>query len=179
MNILVILAFIAIATAGFGQDSRTDPAPDEIAAVKARLAPLQLLSFATDREYCGYLIRGRGGALGFTDMVRGGHDGCTPLIPMSHIDLVASVHTHGAYDPSVPAEFPTVLDMESDRRERVNGYVATPGGRLWHIDSRRMVAHQVCGLGCLPQDPDFRAGDDGDIAQSYTYKDLQALETAK
>ena len=177
MYILTFLAFAALATAGFGQDRRDGPDPKEIAAVRARLAPLQFLSFATNREYCGYLIRGQGGALAFTDMVRGGHDGCTPLIPMSHIDLVASVHTHGAYDATVPAEFPTVLDIDSDRRERVNGYVATPGGRLWHIDSRRMVAHQICGLGCLPQDPGFHPGDDGDIANSYSYEDLQALET--
>ena len=97
--------------------------------------------------------------------------------PTSHdAAVLASLHTHGAYDPVVPAEFPTVLDMESDAREGVNGYVSTPGGRLWFIDSRAMVAIQICGLGCLPQDPDFHAGDDGPIARRYTHAQLVELE---
>lgn len=152
------------------------PPAAEVAAVKARLQAIQLLSFATGLEYCGYLMRGPDGGLVFSDMVRGHTDGCTPPPPRRGQIAVASVHTHGAYDPSVPAEFPTVLDMESDRREGVMGYVATPGGRLWHIDSRAMIARQICGLGCLPQDPDFHAGDDGEIAQSYSLRALKALE---
>lgn len=156
----------------------TPPGPAEIALVRARLAPLQHLSFAARYEYCGYLGRAPAGGLAFTEMVRGGHNGCTPKMPEGGLDLIASVHTHGAYGRTVPAEFPTVLDMESDRREGVNGYVATPGGRLWYIDSRAMVAVQICGLGCLPQDPSFRPGDDGTIAARYSYGQLLALEAA-
>lgn len=153
------------------------PEPEEVALVIHRLGPLQTLSFATDREYCGYLLGGANGALFFTEIVRGGHDGCTPLRPGGGRRVLASVHTHGAYNPRVPAEFPTTLDIESDRREGVAGYVATPGGRLWYIDSRRMVTFQLCGPGCLPQDPKFREGDDGVISERYTYRQLLALET--
>lgn len=156
----------------------TLPASGEIAAVKTRLAPIQLLSFATQREYCGYLGELSDGRLVFTEMVRGGHDGCTPRLPGRTVRIRASLHTHGAYDPSVPAEFPTVLDMDSDAREGVNGYVATPGGRLWYIDSRAMVAVQLCGEGCLPQDDNFRTGDDGPIKTRYTRDDLRRLESA-
>ena len=177
MILIVALTFLVLTLSDIGPPATGRPDDAEIALVKARLEPLQHLSFATDREYCGYLIRGRGGALAFTDMVRGGEDGCTPVIPLTNVDLVASVHTHGAYDASVPAEFPTALDMESDRRERVNGYVATPGGRLWYIDSAGWVTYQLCSLGCLPQDPEFRAGDDGVIAERYTYRDLIGLES--
>lgn len=152
------------------------PPPDEVALVVRRLGPLQLLSFAEDREYCTYLLRGPGGVLFFSEIVRGGRDGCTPRRPLAGATPIASVHTHGAYNRGVPAEFPTTLDMESDRNEGVAGYVGTPGGRLWHIDSRRMVAVQLCPPGCLPRDPAFHEGDDGVIAGRYSHRQLIALE---
>ena len=58
------------------------------------------------------------------------------------------------------------------------GIERTPGGRLWYIDSRAMIAVQLCGRGCLPQDPNFHAGDDGEIAKRYTIGALRALEAA-
>lgn len=175
--LLLVVALMVGAAADSGSPEGPDPVHVEL--VKRRLIPLQTLSFATDREYCGYLLSDLDGKLSFTDMVRGGHDGCTPQRPLIGPAVIASVHTHGAYNPSVPAEFPTTLDMESDRREGVSGYVATPGGRLWYIDSRRMVTYQLCGAGCLPQDPNFQEGDDGVIGQSYEYRQLLALEGGK
>lgn len=153
------------------------PAPDgEVQLVLERLAPIQLLSFAAGYEYCGYLARKPEGEYYFTEMVRGGPDGCTPATPEFPQDLIASVHTHGAYAPHVPAEFPTVMDIDSDHREGVNGYIGTPGGRLWFVDSQALVVHQVCGLGCLPQDPNFHEGDDGLIAKCYTRTELMLQE---
>lgn len=154
------------------------PPKAEITLVIDRLTPLQHLSFAARYEYCGYLGLLPDGQPGFTEMLRGGHNGCTPKMPAEGLTLRASLHTHGAYDPSVPAEFPTVRDMESDRAEGVNGYISTPGGRLWYIDSRAMIAVQLCGPGCLPQDPNFHPGDDGLIAQRYFVDDLRRLEAA-
>ena len=177
MTLLVVLTLMLLGIVSEPPAPAENPDLAEVELVRERLTPLQLLSFATNREYCGYLVREPDGDYAFTDMVRGGHDGCTPLIPLSKVELVASVHTHGAYDPEVPAEFPTVLDMNSDRIEGVNGYIATPGGRLWYVDTRRMEARQLCGLGCLPQDSGFRAGDDGPIAQRYTYRELLRLES--
>lgn len=171
--VLVLAAALAL---GRGADVPQTPPDDEVALVIRKLGPLQTMSFATDREFCGYLLEGRGGALFFTEMTRGGRDGCTPRMPRAGPRVVASVHTHGAYDREVPAEFPTTLDLESDRREGVAGYVATPGGRLWYIDSARMVTYQLCGTGCLPQDPDFHDGDDGVISIRYSYRQLLALE---
>lgn len=152
------------------------PPPEQVTMLKARLAPIQHLSFAARYEYCGYLGRRPDGSLGFTKILRGHHNGCTPQSPGAGFTLIASLHTHGAYDPSIPAEFPTALDMRSDRREGVNGYVATPGGRLWYIDSRAMLAVQLCGPGCLPQDPDFRRGDDGVIPRTLSYGQLLRLD---
>ncbi|MFC4669772.1 DUF4329 domain-containing protein [Seohaeicola nanhaiensis] len=174
---MIILLFLATALVlGRSPAPPRPPPADEVALVIRKLGPLQTMSFATDREFCGYLLEGRGGVLFFTKMTRGGRDGCTPRMPDSGPRVVASVHTHGSYDPQVPAEFPTTLDLESDRREGVAGYVATPGGRLWYIDSVRMVTYQLCGTGCLPQDPDFHDGDDGVIAIRYSHRQLLALE---
>lgn len=176
-GVLWALLCTAVAAAPVqGDPAYTLPDPTQVDLVKDRLAPLQFLSFAAKYEYCGYLCRTPDGDLVFTEMVRGGHNGCTPEMPKNDLTRIASLHTHGAYDPTVPAEFPTVRDMESDRREGVTGYIATPGGRLWFIDSQAMTAVQLCGLGCLPQDPNFRAGDDGPIARMYTHDALKALE---
>ncbi|WP_143057924.1 DUF4329 domain-containing protein [Cribrihabitans marinus] len=166
---------LALAAAAACADP-TLPDRSEIDAVIARLEPIQQLTFATGFEYCGYLGQTRDRQLVFTTMQRGGHDGCTPIMPDEDVEMIASMHTHGTYDPGVPAEFPSVIDLESDRREGVNGYVATPGGRLWYIDSKVMVAVQLCGPGCLPQDPAFRPGDDGEIAARYSLAELAALE---
>lgn len=155
----------------------TLPPDREIELAANWLARVQHLSFATEREYCGYLGYTSDGALLITDMMRGGHDGCTPETSDKTLALVASLHSHGAYDPGVPAEFPTSRDLESDAREGVNGYISTPGGRLWYVDSTALIAVQLCGLGCLPQDPEFHAGDDGVLQSSYTLHELRALET--
>jgi Domain of unknown function (DUF4329) len=151
----------------------------EIALVRSHLGRAQKQSFRSNREYCGYLGRTSSGRLVVTRLVPGYRDVCTPPLPQRGVTRVASIHTHGAYDRDVPAEFPTTLDIESDATEGVNGYIATPGGRLWYVDSRARVVHQLCGPGCLPQDPDFHPGDDGDIRELYRYRDLLALENPR
>ncbi|MFT7596846.1 MAG: hypothetical protein ACI8R4_004188 [Paracoccaceae bacterium] len=178
---ILIFALMALSvSASFGVEHGAGFRPDdpaETAAVIERLTPLQQLSFATSFEYCGYLGHTPAGNIGFTEMIRGGHNGCTPKMPAGGLSLAASLHTHGAYDAQIPAEFPTVLDMQSDKAEGVNGYISTPGGRLWFINSAADEAIQLCGLGCLPQDPNFHAGDDGPIANRYSYDELLGLES--
>ncbi len=157
----------------------TTPSEIEVQAVLERFEPIQLLSFAAGFEYCGYLVRSPQGTLAFTEIVRGGPDGCTPLGPPPDVELVASVHTHGAYDPLVPAEFPTVMDIDSDHREGVNDYIATPGGRLWYVNGTTLTVRQLCNSGCLPQDPELQPGDDGIIALRYTRQELLEQEQAQ
>lgn len=149
---------------------------DQTALVRRALDAAQRDSFASNREFCGYLGRTGLGRLKVTAFRKGGRHGCTPDRPGRGFRPIASIHTHGAYHPDVPAEFPTTQDMDVDAAEGINGYVATPGGRLWYLDSRARVAVQVCGVGCLVMDPDFRAGDDGIIARRYTYDQLRAIE---
>lgn len=179
-RVIALGGVIALLAAGGldagGRDTGVTIPAAEIALVRQRLERVQRQSFRGDREYCGYLGRTRSGRLVVTRMRRGQRNGCTPPLPQRGLTLLASIHTHGAYARDVPAEFPTTLDIDSDAAEGVNGYIGTPGGRLWFIDSAARVAYQLCGPGCLPQDPHFHAGDDGVIKRGYRYRDLRRLE---
>ena len=88
------------------------------------------------------------------------------------MEVIASYHTHGAFDFSYHNELPSDIDMASDRSLGVNGWIATPGGRLWYVDAKEMVATQICGVGCLPIAPNFYKAQAGEIAPAYTYGDL-------
>lgn len=149
----------------------------ELAAARGVLLQLQPRSFAENLEYCGYIGRMPGGQLTATEVTRGDTWGCLSRGSEDRfVEIVASFHTHAGFDRAADSEVPSTDDVRGDMEERVNGYVATPGGRLWFIDWRRGVATQVCGLGCMGQDPNFTQGDAGPIAQSYTLQQLQARE---
>jgi hypothetical protein len=89
--------------------------------------------------------------------------------------VVASYHTHGAFEYDTPAEFPSVGDVEADEAEGVDGYISTPGGRVWSVDGAELEVSQICGVGCMAQDPNFEAGLDGRIEVSYSLEELRGL----
>jgi hypothetical protein len=149
----------------------------ELAAARGALLQLQARSFAENVEYCGYIGRLPDGRLTATEVTRGDNWGCLSRANESRfVEIVASFQTHAGYDRSADSEVPSANDMRGDMAERVNGYIATPGGRLWYIDFRRAEARQLCGLGCMGQDPRFVPGAAGPIAQSYTLRQLLARE---
>lgn len=149
----------------------------EMAAARGVLLQLQARSFAENLEYCGYIGRMPGGQLTATEVTRGDSWGCLSRGDESRfVQIVASFHTHAGFDRAADSEVPSTDDVRGDMAEGVNGYVATPGGRLWYIDGRQGVATQICGLGCMGQDPNFIPGDAGPTAQRYTLQDLQARE---
>lgn len=149
----------------------------EMAAARGALLQLQPRSFAENVEYCGYVGRMPDGRLTATEVTRGDTWGCLSRGDESRfVEIVASFHTHAAFDRGADSEVPSSTDVRGDMQEGVNGYVATPGGRLWYIDGARGVATQVCGLGCMGQDPAFIPGDAGPIAQRYTLNELLARE---
>jgi len=148
----------------------------EAALAKATLTALQEPSFAANREFCGYLFRDTDGILKATPASEGAESYCEPELPDDDAVIVASYHTHGAFEYDTPAEFPSVDDIEADEAEGIDGYLTTPGGRFWYVDTTDMIVSQICGVGCVTQDPAFEGGLDGDIAASYTYEDLLALE---
>jgi hypothetical protein len=142
---------------------------------KAVLQQIQNVSFRNNREYCGYIGYNEHGILFASNARRGHRNGCVGKAP-DNMDIVASFHTHGAFDVRVPAEFPSATDLKGDRAEGISGYIATPGGRFWYSDSVNMVVSQICGVGCLKQDPGFVPGLDGNIRHSYTLNELIAIE---
>jgi hypothetical protein len=143
----------------------------ERALVTAVLALAQARSFAEGREVCGYVLRDAAGHLRLTGPVSGEGGTCSAPWPATG-DVLASWHTHGGYDVDMWNELPSGRDIQADHLEGVDGWVATPGGRLWHVDGAAMTATLVCGPGCIAQDPDFDAAATGDIGTRYSYWDL-------
>lgn len=164
-----ILAFL-LATPALAQST------EEIAIAKATLSALQGPSFDQDREFCGYFAYDDAEELVATPASTGDRDSCLYDGPEDGYLMVLSYHTHGRFNTDYAAEVPSVGDIEADEEEGVDGFVATPGGRLWYVDTTDMIVRQVCGLGCLPQDPRFIPGDMGPVEVSYTYQELLELE---
>lgn len=151
---------------------------DEVAFVREVLSDLQVPSIRENREYCGYIGYDDAGTLKATQAVKGDTDSCAPIWP-DDFDVVASYHTHAGFDEEAYSETPSSTDMEADEADGIDGYVSTPGGRLWYIDSVDMMASQLCGLQCLPSDPDFVEGAQGRVEISYSYEELIDLENSE
>lgn len=171
MKYVLALGLMALSTPALAQSSA------EMRFVKNLFAQIQGPSFQSNREYCGYIGYDEQGRLAASTVVRGGRDECEPRWP-EQLNVIASFHTHAGFDREAWSEFPSVTDIEADEAEGVDGWLATPGGRLWYIDTQDMVVSQVCGTGCLPQDPKFRPGVHGQVDQSYTYRQLLRLESS-
>jgi hypothetical protein len=153
-------------------NSATAQSPEEIALFQATFAQLQPTSFEDRREYCGYVGINDAGELTISGVARGRRNSCLADDPDDLAVIYASFHTHGAFRGEEGDEVPSVSDIEADADEGIDGYVATPGGRLWYIDTEDMVTYQICGRGCLPQDPSFQPFPGGLISESYSYDAL-------
>ncbi len=144
-----------------------------IEAARVTLAGIQNNSFSANREYCGMIGRNSAGSLVVTRPRKGRQDSCLPRNFRSNdIEVLASYHTHGSYDYEADAEVPSVDDFDADSDEGVIGFVSTPGGRFWIILPERGLVKQLCGIGCLPQDPDFERGVAGKIPKQFTRNQL-------
>jgi hypothetical protein len=168
------LAFMASAVAVVPVTAAAQSS-QETRFVQAVLNQLQQRSFDGNREYCGFIGIDANGRYASGPVSRGDRDSCEPRWP-DNLDVIASFHTHGGYDPGAWSEVPSVNDMEADEEDGVDGWVATPGGRLWYIDTQDMVTSQICGVGCLMQDPRWQPETEVRIRQSYTYRELIRFE---
>ncbi|MEM9341837.1 MAG: DUF4329 domain-containing protein [Pseudomonadota bacterium] len=157
------------------------PLPDEIgpefdAQAIAFLNDLQPRSIREKREYCGFFGIRADGSFRATPAVAGTLDSCElPLQPL-YFTAVASYHTHAAFDEEADSEVPSTDDVRGDVQDQLYGYISTPGGRVWLVDWRTSSASQLCGIGCVFQDPAFIAGDAGPIEDSYTLRELERRE---
>ncbi len=149
-----------------------------IEAARLTLEGLQENSFAANREYCGLIGVTETGQLISTRARKGRADSCRPRdFSQRSITPIASYHTHGAYDPDADAEVPSLGDLDADTDEGLEyGFMSSPGGRFWIIDTAKSEVRMLCGIGCLTADPDFVALDYGPIAKRYSRDDLVRRE---
>lgn len=145
---------------------------DEFAA--SFLNSIQAQSFRERRELCGYFVLHQNGQITATPPQPGTFASCDMDAPRSGSGAFASYHTHGAYGSEYDNEVPSETDLLSDWDFRMNGYVSTPGGRVWRVDYSDRDTRQVCGQGCIAVDPGFRPEDEAGIRQSYTLGQLRA-----
>lgn len=153
------------------------PAPEPSQAqvdafAKAFLDSIQAESIAERREFCGYLFRDRDGALRATPPRRGSFASCNMPAPPRGSGVFASYHTHGAYGERYDNEVPSVTDLQSDFQLGLNGYVSTPGGRIWRVNLDTRDTVQVCGLGCVTSDPGFVPRNESSVRPRYSILQL-------
>ncbi len=164
---LRLVTFLAISMpfAAFSQDAA------EVEVAREILRSLQGPSFAKGREYCGFIGYDATGTLRASEPWPGTQASCYSEIP-DNFAATASYHTHGDFDMGFINELPSDIDVESDAALRINGYVSTPGGRLWFIDSEKREVRQICSVGCLPVAPGYYKAADGPIAMRYSFEEL-------
>lgn len=122
----------------------------------AFLDRMQPVSIGDGVEYCGLFVLDAEGRFVATDPRRGRADSCQPEDGPDGAEVLASWHTHGAYDRDADTEVPSWDDLDSDIDEEIDGYIATPGGRLWLNDAVERKSILLCGEGCVVADPAYR-----------------------
>ncbi len=138
------------------------------------LNDIQSASILERREYCGYILVDASGQLFATPPVAGQQTTCNILEPQIGQGVIASYHSHGAYNPSLSGEIPSSVDLVADFNYGIDGYISTPSGRAWHVDFQTRSARMLCGSGCLISDPAFR-GDAFAVQTSYTEAEIRRL----
>ena len=167
------VAVLLAGPAAWAQDF-DDEFYDELDAfAAAHLDGVQPLSFAENVEFCGYYGLDADQQLVASVPTRGDLDGCLPDEPPRSWELVASWHTHGAFTEDADIEVPSVDDLLGDIAEGIDGYVATPGGRVWLSIYDERVVVQLCGKGCITADPNFRDCQAFMPAEEYSLQGLQ------
>jgi hypothetical protein len=136
------------------------------------LASVQSASIAQSREYCGYIFVDNSGRLQATAPAAGTFRVCELPEPRFGQGIVASYHTHGSYSSLYASEVPSLADLQSDFNYGIDGYVATPGGRVWHNSANQTSTRQLCSLGCLASDRQFDPQGEPDGRPASTLRDI-------
>ena len=181
---VIAIAWVVIVGRAYMNVKGTDglvavvPQSEVQAFARQELDALQGRSFAGDLELCSIIFETSDRELGVSRPTSGEEASCD----ISYFDEpgmvpIASFHTHGKHSDQYDSEVPSLVDIQSDIANGMDGYVATPGGRLWHIDHEAAAARMVCGERCLTQDPGYRPCASDVIAQSYTVDELAARQS--
>ena len=169
-----VVAFVGIfALVSCTQDPPIIAKTDNVDAfAKSVLDELQPRSIAQSVEYCGYIYETETGQLAATPATRGGEDFCD--LPGSDDSTIASYHTHGSFSQDYDNEVPSTDDVEGDFDAGIDGYISTPGGRIWLVDNEARIARQLCNVFCVTSDPNNDPDDAGFVPQSFTLPELRA-----
>ena len=102
------------------------------AAAKSKLNEVNPLSTAANKEYGGYVYQAADGSYAATEAVIGDNSSVALPDKVSAVPAGttarASYHTHAAFDPAFDSEFFSEADLEGDRFDEIDGYLATPQG---------------------------------------------------
>jgi hypothetical protein len=170
--VVAAIMSVAVATA---QDRSQLTGEANIFAV-AHLDKIQTRSFSDGAEYCGLIGYDAQGALKATQAKKGRADSCRPDEDPDALDVIATYHTHGAFTFDADTEVPSIDDLKGDIEEETNGYIATPGGRVWFNDSAGEETRLLCGRGCVVSDPNFKECQGFLPSNKYTVQDLEVRE---
>lgn len=184
-NLKLVYVLCALAWVGITWNIATrgpGPAYERIASAdslnrfaKATLQEVQARSIADNLEYCGVIFEDATGSLSSSKVSQGDHATCEFDwgVPLGN-HVVASFHTHAGYDPNYDFELPSEIDMANDIDARIEGFVATPAGRIWHIDWKSASASQLCGINCIAKDPNYSPSNEYPIKTHYSVDELIA-----
>lgn len=173
MSVIVLLLVLQ---APAHAQSRSDLTDELDLFAVAYFDKIQPLSIRDKVEYCGLFGYDAAGRLAATEVVRGERDSCDPGLEPPGFEVLASFHTHGAYARDADSEVPSVDDLLGDFEEGIDGYVATPSGRVWLNLLEEEVSFQLCGKGCVYADPKFRPCPAFLPAEEYTIETLELRE---
>ncbi len=163
---VVAAATLLLAPAASAQDA------EESEYVQALMTSMNQLSVRFNREVCGFILQDAQGNYSSTKVSWGGEANCASLPIEPGVRPVSSWHTHAAWGLGYDGEVPSIQDVEGDMRFGVNGWIATPGGRLWYVNGTTGFITQACGRGCLPSDPDFYPEEHGPVGETYSLDGL-------
>lgn len=172
---VVIIARAYMNVKGPGALQPVVPQSEVQAFAKEQLNALQEQSFSENIELCGIIFETSEGELGASRKTGGDEATCD----LSYFDEpgmvpIASFHTHGRFSQNYDGEVPSITDMQSDIASGLDGFISTPGGRLWHIDHESEVANLVCGPNCLIQDARYQPCANDVIPDRYSLSELAA-----
>jgi hypothetical protein len=173
----MLLIVVAILSIGETRAQSRSDVTDSVDLLAIELFDeIQPRSIHENVEYCGYIGYDKTGKLVATEPWRGAVDNCGTDIFLPGFEAIASYHTHAAYSRDMDSEVPSVDDLKIDFDEGVNGYVATPGGRVWLILNDERYTVQLCGPGCVYADPDFHPCESMIPEDEYTIGTLRVRE---
>lgn len=180
IRLLSLLTVLLALSAGPAEAQSRSDVVDELDELDrlalATFDRIQPLSIRDNAEYCGLFGYDIYGNLAATPARRGQTDSCDPGIEPFGFEVLASYHTHGAYSRDADTEVPSVDDLLGDFEEGIDGYIATPSGRVWLNLVEDEVSILLCGKGCVVADPSFRACPAFPPGDEHTIETLQLRE---